>query len=106
MTERGKDVKPLLPLEKQKHAPKPLRDPMTEEIFELLVFHAGSLSSYQKKIRQVTCDDVFHLVKGKNLKIILQKTNGAHPCRLSAKGVQKLTELKPKIHLLAKTKKF
>jgi hypothetical protein len=50
--EVGVDVKKLLPNENQKHVPQALRDPITDSIFELLVFNAASTASYQKEIRK------------------------------------------------------
>lgn len=128
VSEISGDVKQLLPTEKQKHVPKPLRDPVSEEIFELLVFNAGSLYSYQKEtrqaqfqiaytilyflglrvneLRQIKLTDILKLLEGEDLKIILHKTNRSHTCRLSLEGIEKLKELKPKIDFLIDTKKF
>lgn len=128
LNEIGGDVKQLLPTEKQKHVPKPIRDAVTEEIFDLLVFNAGSLYFYQKEIRQaqfriaytilyflglrinelrqVEMENILKLLEGEDLKIILHKTNRAHTCRLSVRGIQKLKELRTEIDFLVKTEKF
>jgi archaellum component FlaC len=45
VNEVSRDIKILLPHKKIKHKPRVLRDPISEEIFQLLIFNAGSNSS-------------------------------------------------------------
>ena len=50
--EVGSDVKELLPGEKRKYKPLPLRDPITKEMFQLFVYNAGAKSKYQQDLRK------------------------------------------------------
>jgi hypothetical protein len=45
LNEVSQDIKVLLPTEKIKHKPRTLRDPIKQEVFQLLIFSAGSNSS-------------------------------------------------------------
>jgi integrase len=77
VAEVSTDIKKLLPIGKQKHASRPLRDPITEETFQFLVYNADSTASYQKKIRQAQLGIAYRLLYHLGLRL-----NELRPCKL------------------------
>jgi integrase len=116
------DVKQLLPKEKSKHTPKLLRDPINEETFQLILYNAGSATSYRKRTRQAQLRIAYTLlynlglrlneirdlkveelqegIQRSQLRIMLFKTNRSHNVILSVSAVDSLKSLKQEFKFL------
>ena len=121
----GKDVKTLLPKDKIKHVFLPLKDPIKEDIFKLILFNAGSTASYYKSIRQaqlrITYTLLYHLklrlnelrfrdiqnaIQTQELRIVLSKTNKSKTFTVPVSAVKELQNLQNEFEILGKTYKF
>jgi integrase len=122
------DVKKLIPKDKKRHTPRPLRDPISRGIFEIFLFNAGSNSMYQKEIktsqlkiaytllyhlglrlnelRFVSLDNIFQSMKGSQFRITLYKTNKSHNYTFSSGAQKDLERVKKELHFLSKTHGF
>jgi hypothetical protein len=58
------------------------------------------------ELREVELKEIQDLMEGKDLKVILHKTNRSHNYRLSSLGVERLKELKDEVDFFANKKKF
>ena len=116
------NVEKLLPNEKQKSNPVPLRDPITEEIFNVLLFNAGSLAVNKKNVRQAQLKIAYTLlyylglrlnelrtlkltgiedgIRRSELRVILHKSNRPHNYTLSKAAITKLKSLDSEFRLL------
>lgn len=117
-----------MPEEKQKSNLLPWRDPMTREIFQLILSNAGSQKKYGKDIRKAQLRIVYTLlysvgvrinelrlcrlkdieeaIEFSELKVTFYKTKRSHNYPLSAKAVENLKSLKKEFAFLGKTHKF
>jgi integrase len=122
------DVKSLLPKPKRKHEPQELRDPITQETFQVLMINAGSLAKNQKDIRRaqlrITYTVLYYVglrlnelqplelqtlqnaIKEKELKITLFKTNRCHNFILSEQAIRALEALEEEFFILTKVYQF
>lgn len=120
--EVSSDLKQLLPTQKTKYNPRPLRDPITPELFQLLLFNVGSRTNYKKKIRQaqlriaytflyylglrlnelqrLTLEDIQEALERSELRVTIYKTNRSHNYTLPRTAKKDLQKILPDLKYL------
>lgn len=118
----------MLPKERKNHEPQLLRDPISEDTFQLLVYNGASGASYKKRTRQAQLriaytllynlglrlneirnfklEDIQEGIQCSQLRVNLFKTNRSHNVILSVSAIESLKSLEQEFDFLINVQNF